>query len=174
MASQGAQTPQKPQTHRATLFIFAFVFICAGGLIFFFWAIPTMHNAFASRSWPSVEGKVTTSQLITDTDSDGVKTYKAGIAYEYSIHGEMQKGVRVGFSDYGSSNISHAQSILTKYPIGAQVDIYYNPKSVQMAVLEPGVEFSTFLAAGLGLLCVILGFLLLFHGIKGKPETTLG
>lgn len=160
-----------PTKNRMSLFIFSLICIIAGGAVLFFWGIPTIQNAFASKSWPSVQGVITTSQFITDTDSDGT-TYKADIGYEYVVDGQTQNGSKVGFGDYGSSNASHARSIVNKYPPGEKVSVYYNPNQLETAVLEPGVGLGSFLTGGIGLLFFVLGLIMMFQSIKGKPSAS--
>jgi len=169
MAQQTQSVPQTTKKNVTTVFIFSLVFVLAGGATLFLWGIPTIQKAYASQSWPSVQGTITVSNLVTNTDSDGT-TYKADIGYNYIASEQTQSGTNVTFGAYSSSNASEMRSIVNRYPLGTSVKVYVDPKDPTNSVLEPGVSLGSFLAAGVGLLFFILGIVMVFQGIKGISQ----
>ena len=125
-----------------------------GFCMFHFWAKPVLTNARNSSNWPTVLGSITKSELDADTDSDGT-TYSADIEYEYAVNGDAYLGEIVWFGDGYSSSARHShQDIVDRYPVGAQVNVYYKPDDPFIAVLEPGAVASSY--AGFILSCVLM------------------
>ncbi|MDA3884893.1 MAG: DUF3592 domain-containing protein [Candidatus Delongbacteria bacterium] len=103
-----------------------------------------MELARESITWPDVEGKITSSKVISETSRDSKKrnstTYSAHIEYSYIITDKLHTGNRISFGDYGSSDRGHASSIVRTYPVGKKVKVYYRPKDHGTAVLETGIK----------------------------------
>lgn len=169
------QTPAKQMTPRQALFIMP-IFAILGILLTVFWGIPTARNATKSQQWPSVEGSITLSDMATNYDSeDGSVTYSAKVFYAYSVGGTAHTGSTVSFGDYGSSDPSHAGGIVSRYPAGSRVQVYYDPVDPNNSVLEPGATWSSFVGviAGIVFLVIgILGFVVSLRKIRSKTDTT--
>jgi hypothetical protein len=67
-----------------------------------------MELARESITWPDVEGKITSSKVISETSRDSKKrnstTYSAHIEYYYIIADKLHTGDNVSFGDYGSGD----------------------------------------------------------------------
>jgi len=98
----------------------------------------------AAREWPSAAGKVVTSQAqvretrVLDSDREGgYRTEQrnfANIVYEYSVAGQKLRNDRVSIGeDLGNFQVAET---IAKYPVGAVVTVYYNPRHPKEAVLE--------------------------------------
>ena len=74
-----------------------------------------------------------------DQSSDS-STYHAEILYSFTVDGEPRSGNRIAFGDYGSSNPSHAQEIVNRYPVGKAVRVSYLPGQPDVCLLEPGLH----------------------------------
>lgn len=126
-----------------------------------FIGVPMAQNAMESSSWPTAEGIITVSQVSPSTDSEGDVTYSARVGYTYSLRGSVRGapyvGSTVSFGNYGSSDPSHAQNIVSRYPIGSLVMVYYDPDDPKTSVLEPGTSLSSFAVAGFGGLFTLIG-----------------
>ena len=48
---------------------------------------------------------------------------------------------------------------ITKYPVGSHIRVFYDPRSPQIAVLEPGIRKKNYFVFLSGFLLVILGIL---------------
>ena len=130
------------------------------GAITLFLGVRGVLKAQASVKWPTVAGEIKTSSVesyISRTRSESETTYHAKVLYEYSINGTKYNGNRVAYSDYGSSNPSHARSIVNRYPKGKTVIVYYLPDNHEESLLEPGLKGQTWLMPGIGLFFFITG-----------------
>lgn len=169
------QPTVKQLTPRQALFLMP-VFALLGILLTVFWGIPMARNATRSQQWPSVEGSITLSDMATNYDSeDGSVTYSAKVLYTYSVGGTERMGSTVAFGDYGSSDPSHAGSIVSRYPTGSVVLVYYDPADPNSSVLEPGATWSSFVGviAGIVFLAIgILGFVISLRKVRSKTGTT--
>lgn len=129
--------------------IFSSVFILIGGAVLFA-GIKSLVSAKASESWPTVQGKVVSSQVDSKRSDKGGTTYHAEVLYEYLVEGQLQSSNRVAFGGYGSSDPSHARQIVNKYPPGSEVTVHYSPSSPGESVIETGISGRTFFLPGFG------------------------
>lgn len=88
----------------------------------------------ASSSWPSTQGVVSISRV---ENSVGLKT-KAEILYQYLVNNETYSGSRIRFADTTGSSRSAQEKSIEPYPLGKQVEVFYDPNDPKVAVLEPG------------------------------------
>lgn len=163
----------KQMTPKQAMF-FMPVFAVIGILLTIFWGIPTARNAMESRNWPSVNGQITISDLSKNYNSDdGSIMYTAKVAYNYSVSGLPYTGSTVAFGDFGSSDPSHAGGIVSRYPAGKNVQVYYNPKDPKTSVLEAGSGWSSFMGLIVGIAFAIIGVVGFFFARKKfRNETT--
>jgi len=93
--------------------------------------------------WPKTNGNVIKSSIEASKGSSstgssgGTVVWHADIAYEYTVDGQSYNNYKVSYGDYGSSDKSHAQAILNRYPLGKKVPVYYQPDDQSESVLEP-------------------------------------
>ena len=140
---------------------------------------PTLQDAKASESWPSVKGKVIESELVRSRNKDNKSSYSADVIYEFTVDGEEFEGDNVWFGQYGSSNRSEMQKIVTEYPVGKEVDVYYKPDDPNESVLQPGAFTSSYMLlifggifAGVGLLMLSVPIIkMLFFGALVATST---
>jgi hypothetical protein len=92
--------------------------------------------------------------MSTDSDGDASVTYSAKVVYNYQVGGQALVGDRRRFSDSSSSSARRAQEAANRYPVGAQVTVYYDPNNPEVCVLEPGAGMGGFVA-----LIITLGLL---------------
>jgi hypothetical protein len=136
------------------LFPWPFVLVGAG-LLFF--GGRALLRARESVAWPTTEGTVRKSTVEYHSGDKGGGTYHAEVFYNYSVDGVAVSGNRVAYGDYGSSDPSHAQGIVNRYPNGAKVTVYYMPGHPDESVLEPGLALQAWILPGMGLLFFIVG-----------------
>ncbi|HEY8334188.1 MAG TPA: DUF3592 domain-containing protein [Tardiphaga sp.] len=97
-----------------------------------------------ARDWPSTPGRVVVSTsevrdvgVIDDSRDDrrGVEQRNfANIVYEYTVSGQKLRNNRVDIGE-NRGNFEVAETI-ARYPVGADVMVYYNPRHPRDAVLE--------------------------------------
>lgn len=137
------------------LIIVGIVFAIMGGRI--------LKNANASSAWPTVQGEVTKSKVEKKTERvkrDGVSrvqtTFSANVQYRYAVEGLTYSGGKVSFGDHGGSQ-EHARQVVSRYPVGKTVEVFYDPQKPEAAVLESGAAWSSYLVLGIGMGSIIAG-----------------
>ena len=120
------------------VFILGFI---GAGIFLIYRSVQSRKKAQASQGWPSTAGLINESRVAhsthTDTDGDSSDSYTPYIEYTYQVGGQTYTGrdLTFGFTQ-GYGNEAKAQSVLAKYPPGAQVSVYYDPTDPRQAVLE--------------------------------------
>ncbi len=143
--------------------IFPFIFVVVGASVAFF-GIRGLIRAKDSVDWPSTQGTVVESSVERQRSS-GSKgrsstTYHAEILYEFTVEGTTFNGDRVAYGDFGSSNPSHARSIVNRYPQGKNVSVYYMLGSPEECLLEPGLKGQSLFLPGFGIVFFVAGSLM--------------
>jgi len=120
-------------------FFFLVILVIGGGLVFF--SLRSRKKAELSQNWPNAQGTITVSTVreSSSTDDDGyVSTYyHPKVEYEYEVGGQAYTGKHVSFGgSTGYGNPAQAKAKLERYPVGALVQVYYNPEKPSEAVLE--------------------------------------
>lgn len=82
-------------------------------------------------SWPSTLGVITESRMERVSVGSGGSEDKPVIGYQYQVGGITFASYRVkaGFLPGG-------QTLLNRYPVGRQVEVFFNPQNPKDAVLE--------------------------------------
>jgi hypothetical protein len=91
----------------------------------------------ASLTWPTAPGTVKSSRVATH-DADGIETFVAKVAYDYTVRGKTYAGDRLRFAVYAGAR-QKAQQDVDKYPVGTRVEVRYAPRQPQTSTLEPGI-----------------------------------
>jgi hypothetical protein len=84
-------------------------------------------------SWPSVPGKIKTSYLGVGSSSG--RTPGTYVSYTFQVEGKTYTswGISPGLR---MSSTSIAKAIVKRYPRGADVTVYYNPRNPSHSYLE--------------------------------------
>ncbi len=84
-------------------------------------------------TWPSTMGTVSASFLEQRSDSEGTTNYPV-VQYSYQVGGQTyQSSKRAPGMEVGGTG---AGSVIARYPVGAQVMVFYDPQKPSDAVLE--------------------------------------
>ncbi len=135
--------------------VFPGIFI-AVGLALILFGLQRAERAHASSRWPKADGIIRLSAVRRSTNKNGI-SYQANLEYTYTVSGAPYSGDRVSFSQYGTGNAKHAQSIVDRYPSKRTVKVSFEPGHPELSVLETGLTFAdsflplggaAFLAAG--------------------------
>lgn len=100
------------------------------GILFFM-----RRKAAAVSQWPSTIGTVSLSTLQRRRSSNnrGFVSYPV-VQYSYQVGGQTYQGQKIAPGpEVGGSG---ASAVIARYPIGAQVTVYYDPQNPADAVLE--------------------------------------
>jgi hypothetical protein len=139
----------------------------------------------AAGEWPATPGKVTVSnsqvrdvRVLDDQREDGFRLEPrnfANIVYEYSVSGQTLSNNRVSIAD-DRGNFGVAETI-ARYPVGADVTVYYNSRHPREAVLErdlPQGKLWRYLAIGtVGTLAIVFGGVFGLHQLTEFVSTRL-
>lgn len=113
--------------------------------------------AKASTKWPQVVGAVVRSEIVIQSDSDGV-TYKPLVEYTYTVRSQTYTGQTIYFGDGSSTSIrSYSEGYVNKYPVSRKVTVFYNPADTNMSVLEPGLQKRSFILLVMGVGFTFIG-----------------
>ncbi len=145
-------------TTRGRLFSSLFAFV---GVIIFIFGVYDYKNAQASKDWPFVEGKIVSS-AVYKSYSNKKYMYEAKISFTYYLNNTPHTGNKVSFNDYKASYSSRAEDVVSRYPQGSVVRVYYNPQNPNESVLEPGLGFGSFFIVIVGVIFAFIGTTLLF------------
>jgi hypothetical protein len=93
-----------------------------------------------AKRWPSVRGKITASKVesrerggVHKDDAERVANYPL-VVYQFDIGGRHYTGKRVTIGE-AMPNVD-VESTLARYPLGATVEVFYDPTDPRQCVLE--------------------------------------
>lgn len=123
------------------------------GAVFIAVAFYLRKRAAAAALWPSTRGVVVESSLANDP-SNG--RFSFSIRYQYSIAQQSYINSQVSFALIANS-YQAKQDVVSRYPVGQEVTVYYNPDSPQDAVLENQQTGGWILFVVVGAIFVLFG-----------------
>jgi hypothetical protein len=118
----------------------ALLFMLGMGIVWLVFTLNGMKLASESQAWPSTTGVIEDSwidrDVTTDSDGDTEIRFKPFIKYSYQVNGATYTSQRVDFGGNKSYNSSsRAEDYLAQYPVGKQIEVFYDPEDVGEAVL---------------------------------------
>jgi hypothetical protein len=137
------------------------------GFVFFAWALSAYGTGDAAKEWPTVQGNVIQSKVVSSTDYEGT-TYSPQVRYNYTVNGVGYSSTRISPFSGGSSDPNYAIGMVAKYHIGQTVVVTYDPSHPEYSLLEtdPGTDSPIFLMAGL--LFIVFGVLIVCISIPSR------
>jgi hypothetical protein len=140
----------------ACLFGGAILSVVGFGVAFFL-GKPILDTAKESRNWPSAPGVITHSSVGRERNN-GSTMYSADIAYRFKVNDQDYVGNNITHGgNWSSSRPGSAKRTTARYPVGKDVDVYYDTEDPGRNVLEPGTSLSSYAVYGIGWLFLILG-----------------
>lgn len=90
----------------------------------------------ASQNWAETTGRVLKSRV--EVSGGNIASVSPHVVYEYTVAGMTYQGdqVRVGDNAVAVRTDSEAYQIVDRYPVGAEVTVYYDPANPAMSALE--------------------------------------
>ena len=157
--------------------VFGAVFLVAGCAMLTA-GIWRFKQARDSLGWPVASGAVVYAEQQSATslveDSDGnrsrVTSYSAPLAYRYQVNGGTYFSNIRRFGALAAASGDWAQSILLRYPTGAEVPVSYNPSDPNTAVLEPGPSSESYWLPRGGAAFCFFGIAAFVLGCRVKPD----
>jgi hypothetical protein len=101
------------------------------------------------------------------TQSGSNAGYSAHVKYRDAVDGEKMESTMLRFRDISINRLKHVKATLERYPQGASITVYYDPRNPAHSVLEPGdktgilvhvIAGAIFFLAGSGLLALTYAF----------------
>jgi hypothetical protein len=139
-------------------------FVILAGIVFGLFVIVTvpfeMYKKAQAETWPVRQAIITKSFISHQSGAAGKhgrpSYWKAEICGTYSDSGDFfcVDRIRYGGFRFGEGKQA-AQMTIEKYPVGMQVDVYYDPDDPEETVLEahsPWTEMHALLGLGIGFL----------------------
>ena len=118
-------------------------FVC---LLLFLLALSSYSQSVSAKNWSSASGKILESYIKEKVKEDRIK-YKPRVRYEFSYLGKVYQGRSLtSGARYGTRDKAHAEQLLEPYSVGAEVQVYFNPKKPSRNALavnsqEPSLNF---------------------------------
>ena len=98
-----------------------------------------MANARESQKWASTSGTITESEVVT-TGSGDSQMYRPHVIYSFEVGGEEFTSAKVSTDGTWDSKWARsAQKRVNRYPMGEEVEVFYNPDLPSQSLLETSV-----------------------------------
>lgn len=94
-----------------------------------------------SKSWPKTVGKIVEASIEPGwTQAGGSRLYvvRPKVVYKYMVGNTVYTSSQLALIESNTANEQEARSKASKYSAGQLVDVYYNPKKPDFAVLTVG------------------------------------
>lgn len=109
------------------------VIAIASGLYMRYFIIEAIKGV-QSKNWPQAHGTIIKS-LVAERSGGDLESYAPEISYDFEALGEKYLGSNLAFlNNYSSNSIENVEELISEYPIGRRVTIYYNPEEPSVCV----------------------------------------
>lgn len=117
------------------------IVVATGGAAFVMVGASLHERARAIARWPAVRGRITAACVLEEPSrsGDGPRTmlYRPEIQFEYQVAGRSYAGQRVhALRERAISRRRYADDVVARYPVGREVQVYYDPANPRDAALE--------------------------------------
>lgn len=91
----------------------------------------------AAQSWPGTMGIILSSSVQSRRSGNSTSTYPV-VVYQYEVNRQSYQSqtIKAGEQFFNVRIIGEAQATAARYPVGAQVMVYYHPANPQDSALE--------------------------------------
>jgi len=119
------------------------------GMLFAFIGKSESQEWRASQGWPSVTGKVTDVQIVSDIYTDGTE-YTPVVTYQYSVNGILYTSQRVRIeAPSGHLDPNNARRAVSEYAPNKPVTVYYDPAQPERALLDRTMFGNVYFSSGI-------------------------
>ncbi len=130
-------------------------------LFLLLWALSARRKVRQSNDWEQTLGKVLFSMVETRRGSSGGSgtstSYYPKIVYEYRVMGQVYHGDRFNLGEVGLGSYKRVAATVAEYPVGKQIEVYYNPTNPVEAVLQRKAPASNLLIVMVIIILASLG-----------------
>lgn len=133
------------------------------GLALTIFAANTAMFAYKTKSWPTTEGTVFSSEVVRSS------RYVPKVVYTYDVDTNAYSSERIRLKDMAQyKKKEDAAQVANKYPVNAKVKVYYNPTKFDEAILEPGIKGEHIFMFLIGLIIFIAPLVGLIYTIRNS------
>lgn len=154
---------EKPLTKSGMLII---ILASLAGLALTIFAVNNSVNAYKTKSWPTTQG------IIISSEVTGNSRYTPRVTYNYTIGENEYTSDKVGLTNM--AQYKHKDDAIReadRYPVNAKVTVYYNPAKVDEAILEPGIKGEHIFMFLIGLIIFLAPLIGLIYSIRKARES---
>jgi hypothetical protein len=140
-----------------------FGFMLLFGVVWTAIAVYIFTRSRKSASWPEAVGKVLFTEVrrvdtVTSSARTGSLTYQPYIKYEYSVGGSRYENAAYSVAARAwTADPAPAADILTRYPVGGDVPVFYDPSNPRDSALIPGDSGGNWYFLALGGVFITVG-----------------
>jgi len=127
------------------------------GLFVLVLGVSVIVKKIRSRNWPFAIARVVSSDVVQEKRKRGAMMYSAEITYEYKVDGVDYSSDNIDGLANGSSNPEPANKTVLEYPVGRQIEVYYNPSNPKSALVDRSVSLWNYAIVLLGLIFSSIG-----------------
>ncbi|PZO36085.1 MAG: hypothetical protein DCF19_22530 [Pseudanabaena frigida] len=95
-----------------------------------------LFQGYQNKSWDSVNGRIINS-FISSSKSKSIYYFTPNINYRYTVAKTSYTNNTISFNTTETANKNEAEAKIAKYPIGAEIKVFYNPNSPSISCIEP-------------------------------------
>jgi hypothetical protein len=119
----------------------AMAFFLAPAVMFLIPAAILLRDVRRVRRWPRAPGVVISTGLrsMTHTES-AARSHRPVVRYRYTVDGKERQGDTLWVGRTEGGNEGWARSVLARYPVGAQVNVFHDPANPERTSLEAAVS----------------------------------
>jgi hypothetical protein len=123
-----------------------------------------------ARNWDKIEGVIIASEVDQPAShlSDDATDVTPVIRYRYRINGHDLEGDRIRVGGVPMTTRLLAMQQVARYPLGARVDVYVNPKNPKRALLEPRAQNNIVGTIVFAVIFGVIALVLTAHAIAGR------
>jgi hypothetical protein len=127
------ETPSK----KSVIAVFSFFLLLL--LAWFIYSAIGIIKAIETKSWPTTNGIVLSSEVKRGNNSKGSPKFEPVINYTYEIGSEEHSSNKYS-STIARGSSMWAKEIIVQYPDNSEIEVFYNPKNPKESVLDPGLQ----------------------------------
>ena len=113
------------------LFLLAVPFLLVAAIVI------KLREVRRAAKWPKGSARILSAELV-DTSHNGRNVKLPRVDYEFSVRFDKFRGQRISIGEIMPGSVQ-AETALTRYPVGASVPVFYDPKDPNTSVLERDV-----------------------------------
>ena len=135
------------------------------------WAVLRARSQItASKTWQKIEGEIVSADVEQPQShfSDDLDDAKPVIRYRYRAGGRDLQGARIGLGGQPLTTRVLAGAMAARYPVGARVDVFVDPRDPESAALEPRNSGNFVAQLALTVAFGVIAAILTAHAVAGQ------